>query len=76
AGALITSRHTICGLDQTRQCQLRHVSHIGVSEAPVPAQREHGGNPLQVRVALLDRHRASRSHDDLQLVIGQTKHLL
>ena len=42
----------------------RRVSNIGVGETTATAQRKHGGNALQKNVALLDRDRASRGHDD------------
>jgi len=51
-------------LDKNSHRQLRHVSNIGVGETTATAQRKHGGNALQKNVALLDRDRASRGHDD------------
>ena len=43
------SRH-IGGLDQTGHCQPRHVGNVGVGEAAVTAQCEHGGDALQERL--------------------------
>ena len=60
---------------QAGQCQLRHVGNIGVGETAAPAQRQHGGNALQKRVALLDRQQVGRVHDDLELDIGQANYV-
>ena len=43
-------------LHKTGERQLRHVHNIGVAKVPTPTQCQHGGDPLKINVALLDRN--------------------
>ena len=56
------SRRAVGRLDKTGHCQLRHVSDVGIIEPTTATQYQHGGNPLQINVTFLDRHRARRVH--------------
>jgi len=50
-------------------------SATSFGESTATAYRQHGGNALQKRVALLDRQQAGRVHDDLKLGIGEANHV-
>jgi hypothetical protein len=68
------SRRTNGSLHKAGLCQLRHVSNIRVGNVTAAAHYQHGGNALQINIALFNRHRARRVHHGRKLIIGQTKH--
>ena len=62
-------------LDQSGNCQCRHISNIGIIETTTTTDRQHGGDPLQVQIPFLDRQRASHAHHGGKLIIRQAKHV-
>jgi hypothetical protein len=59
-------------LDEAVQGKLGNVEHIGIATTVSTApQFEHGGDALQIKIALLHRQHARGVHDDLHLVVGE-----
>ena len=61
-------------MDKAGQRQRGHVSDIAVVEMAAPAHRQHGGNALQIQVALFGRQRACRVHDSPELRVREADH--
>jgi hypothetical protein len=61
-------------LRQAGRRQLRHVGNIAIAVMTATAHRQHGGDALQVNVALLNRQRTRRTHDGGKLAVGERNH--
>ena len=63
------------GMDKAAQRQLHHIGHIGIGDMATAALCEHGGNPLQIQIALFHRQHTRHVHHGRKLIVSQTKHV-